>query len=234
MDIGLLNEKPLHAALKAWYARPDDRLEVKVDGYHIDIVQGSPGDQDALLVEIQTRNFSAIKRKLIDLTKRHTLRLVYPIAQEKWIVKLPKGVGDPGKRRKSPKRGQTVDVFQELVSFPELLNTSNFSLEVLLIQEEEVRCYDGRKGWRRRGWVTVERRLLGVPETHLFRNVEDLWNLIPNGLPEQFTTADLASVMALSKRTAQQVAYCLRKMNAIQQIGKHGRSNLYVQNIDLG
>jgi hypothetical protein len=23
--VGLLNEKPLHAALKAWYARPGDR-----------------------------------------------------------------------------------------------------------------------------------------------------------------------------------------------------------------
>ena len=35
--IGLLNEKPLHASLKQWYARPGDRFEVPVDGYVIDL-----------------------------------------------------------------------------------------------------------------------------------------------------------------------------------------------------
>ena len=54
-DIGLLNEKPLHAALKEWYARPEDRFEVSVDGFVIDVVRGN------LRVEIQTGNFAAIK-----------------------------------------------------------------------------------------------------------------------------------------------------------------------------
>jgi len=59
-QIGELNEKPLHAALKTWYAGPDDRVEVPVNGgqrgYVIDLVQ------DDLLIEIQTGNFSSIKR----------------------------------------------------------------------------------------------------------------------------------------------------------------------------
>ena len=87
-QIGTLNEKPLHASLKKWYAGRGDRFEVSVDGYVIDLVR------DDLLIEIQTRNFGAIKRKLVDLTTRHKVRLVYPIAQQKWIVKLAKaGVG---------------------------------------------------------------------------------------------------------------------------------------------
>jgi hypothetical protein len=244
MDIGLLNEKSLHADLKTWYARPDDEIEVKIDGYFIDIVrrthrlrqrQGNYGvqedqsPQDLLLVEIQTGNFSAIKQKLNDLTTRHSLRLVYPIAQEKWIVKRPRVKGDAGTRRKSPKRGQVVDIFRELVYFPELLNSPNFSLEVLLIQEEEVRRYDGRKGWRRGGWVREERHLLSVIERRIFQDEEDLWRLIPNKLPAEFTTADLSSVMEIPKRTAGQVAYCLRKMNGIEQIGKRGRSYLYAR-----
>ena len=49
MDIGTLNEKPLHAGLKTWYAKPGDTFEIKVDNYFIDIIQ------DDLLVEIQTR-----------------------------------------------------------------------------------------------------------------------------------------------------------------------------------
>ena len=244
MDIGLLNEKSLHADLKAWYARPGDEIEVKVDDYFIDIVRSKRGvnelqgiysahvDQeikDHLLIEIQTGNFSAIKRKLTDLTNRYSLRLVYPIAQEKWIVKRPRVKGDTQTRRKSPKRGQVVDIFRELVYLPELLNSPNFSLEVLLIQEEEVRRYDGRKGWRRGGWVTEERHLLSVVERRLFQDKEDLWRLIPSKLPAEFTTADLTRLMKIPKRTAGQVAYCLRRMNTIEQIGKSGRSYLYAR-----
>ena len=78
--IGILNEKPLHAALKEWYARPGDQFEVSIDGYVVDIVR------DALLIEIQTGNFSSIKRKVHALAALHPLRLVFPIAREKWIV----------------------------------------------------------------------------------------------------------------------------------------------------
>jgi hypothetical protein len=222
MDIGLLNEKPLHAALKDWYAQPGDRFEVKVDGYFIDIIH------DDMLIEIQTGNFSAIKRKVNDLLQRHSLRLVYPIAKEKWIIK-PSGIGGPSIRRKSPKRGQLIEVFKELVSFPASLNCENFSLEVLLIQEEEVRKSETGRGWRRRGWVTQERRLLEVVGRHLFQIPADFWKIIPDGLPEHFTTTDLARNLKISRRLSQQVAYCLRKMGIIQKTGMRNRSNEYVK-----
>jgi hypothetical protein len=80
-DIGLLNEKPLHASLKEWVAQPGDQFEVEVDGYVIDIVR------DELLLEIQTSGFSSIKSKLQGLVDVHRIRLIYPIAREKWIVK---------------------------------------------------------------------------------------------------------------------------------------------------
>jgi hypothetical protein len=78
--IGTLNEKPLHEALKRWYAQPGDIFEAPVDGFVVDIVRGD------LLIEIQTRNFSAIKRKLEQLLISHSVRLVYPIPSEKWIT----------------------------------------------------------------------------------------------------------------------------------------------------
>ena len=79
--IGLLNEKALHASLKQWYARPGDRFEVTVGGFVIDIVR------DDLLIEIQTGNFASIKAKLTRLVDSHQVRLIYPIAQERWIVR---------------------------------------------------------------------------------------------------------------------------------------------------
>lgn len=227
--IGLLNEKPLHAALKDWYAQGGDRFEVNVDGFVIDIVR------DELLVEIQTGNFSKIKAKFADLTERHRTRLVYPIAGEKWLLKRPKEDGEEAERRKSPKRGRLAEIFKELVSFPELMRSGNFSLEVLLIQEEEVRYYDGKRGWRRRGWVTEERRLLEVVEQHLFSEPADVAALIPEGLPHRFTTADLAQVMDEPRWLAQKAAYCLRKMDLITQVGKRGNAKLYApENLPAG
>ena len=222
-NIGTLNENPLHAALKAWYARPGDRIEVPVDGFIVDIVR------DDLLVEIQTGNFFSIKRKMATLAAHHPVRLVYPVAREKWIVKL-KGEG-PGRlsRRKSPKRGAFEHVFAELVRFPELVPHPNFSLEVLLIQEEEDRRYDGKRGWRRRGWVTHERRLLEVVGGRLFETVADMHALIPADLAEPFTTADLAAAIGKPRWLAQKMAYCLREMGAIAAVGKRGNAIRYIR-----
>ncbi len=219
--IGLLNEKPLHASLKEWYARPGDRFEVTVDGFVIDIVQ------DDLLLEIQTSNFASIKSKLIDLVRAHRVRLIYPIAQEKWIVKLAEDNSGGVTRRKSPKRGREEDLFWEMVSFPQLLANPHFSLEVLLIREEEVRRYEGKRQWRRRGWVIEERRLLGVVDQRLFEEPADWRALLPGSLGESFTTKDLAEAMGLSRLLAQKMAYCLRKARVIELIGKRGRANSY-------
>ena len=214
-------EKSLHADLKAWYARPGDGVEVPLEGFIIDIVRGD------LLVEIQTQNFSAIKDKLIALTPHHPVRLVYPIAREKWIVKLAKEGGERISRRKSPKRGAWVEVFEELVSFPQLLGDPNFSLEVLFIQEEEVRRYDGRRRWRRKGWVTDERHLLRVLERRQFASPADMRPLLPDGLCEPFSTADLAIAMSRSRRFARKMAYCLREMGLVEPVAKRGNAILY-------
>jgi hypothetical protein len=222
-EIGTLNEKPLHAALKEWYARPDDRFEVPVDGFVVDIVRGD------LLVEVQTGSFSGIKRKLAVLAARHPVRLVYPIAREKWIVKLAPNRHDRLSRRKSPKRGAFEHVFVELVSFPQLLSDPNFSLDVLLIQEEESRRYDGKRGWRRRGWVTHERRLLEVVGRRLFETPADMGALLPATLVEPFTTAELAAAIARPRWLAQKMAYCLREMGVIAPVGKRGNAILYTK-----
>jgi hypothetical protein len=182
-----------------------------------------------LLVEIQTRNFAAIKRKLKKLLAHHQVRLVYPIPYEKWIIKQPHGEDSPVSRRKSPKRGVFDDVFDELVSFPQLLVNPNFTLELLLIREEELRRHDGTRGWRRRGWVTSERRLLEVVEQRTLTLPADMSAFIPPDLAEPFTTSDFAIAIAKSRRFAQKMVYCLRLMGCITPVGKHANSILYTR-----
>ena len=222
-SIGLLNEKHLHAALKRWYARPGDLAEVAVDGYKIDLVRGD------LLIEIQTRNLSAIKRKLATLVERHPVRLVYPVAQDKWIVRQSTSGRRVLGRRKSPRHGTVELIFEELVSLPHLLAHPNFSLEVVLIQEEETRRYDGSRNWRRKGWGTHERRLIQVVGQRLFETPAELGELIPAELAEPFTTAQLAESIGRPRWLAQKMAYCLREMGVIHAAGKRGRGILYVR-----
>ena len=218
--IGLLNEKPLHASLKQWYAQPGDCFEVAVDGFVIDIVR------DELLLEIQTGNFSSLKSKLNSLIQSHPVRVIYPIAQEKWIVKPDQGDGRGMIRRKSPKRGRIEDLFWEMVSLPQFVASPNFSLEVLMIKEEEARRYDGNGNWRRKGWVTEERRLLEVVGQKVFAQPVDWLEFLPAGL-ESFTTKDLAEAVGIQRALAQKMAYFLRKAELVELVGKAGRANLY-------
>jgi hypothetical protein len=222
--IGTLNEAPLHAALKAWFARPGDAMEVPLHGYIVDVVR------DDFWVEVQTSNVSHIKRKLAALAEHHPVRLVLPVAQEKWIVRLgADGVSVVG-RRKSPKRGAVELIYRELVSIPRLLAHPNFSLAVVLIQEEEVRRPDPTVNWRRNGWATVERRLIGVIETRVFETPADLAALLPDSLSEPFTARQLAAAIRQPVWLAQKMIYCLAVTEMMAQVGRLGRARTYTRN----
>lgn len=211
-SIGVLREQHLHAALKEWYREDGDQLEVGVDGFVVDIVR------DDVLIEIQTRGFSAMRRKFDRLLDEHPIRLVHPIAAEKWIRKLDES-GIEVSRRRSPKRGIAADVCAELVSFPSLLSHPHFTLEVLLVQEEEVRRPDAGS-WRRNGWKVVERRLIGIQERVELSEPEHLLRFLPAELPTPFTTADVAAGLGRSRHLAQEVAYCLREAGVLAVTGR--------------
>lgn len=219
--IGTLREKPLHAALKQWYARPGDLVEHPIDGYVVDLVR------DDLLIEVQTTGFSSMKRKvnaLLDEGRR--LRIVHPIPTEKWIVKVDTD-GTILSRRRSPKRGHVTDVFAELVSFPELLADSDLEIEIVFTSEDEYRHHTPGRAWRRQGWAVLERRLLEVGHSVLLEEASALADLVPDSLPDEFTTADLADRLGRPLRVAQQMAYCLRKTGVVAPVGKQGNSVEY-------
>jgi hypothetical protein len=215
-----MNQYSLHSAIKDWYSVPGDKLEVRVDDFIVDVVR------QPLLIEIQTQNFSAIKKKLLKLLENHQVRLVYPIPQRKWIVHVTES-GEIIRRRKSPKKGRLVDLFYELVRTPNLVKEENFSLEVLMIEEEEVRCDDGRGSWRRRGVSIKDRRLLNVNSKALFKNEKDFLGFLPGDLTRPFTNKRLATLSGVSISLARKITYCLRKMGAITTVGKKGKELVF-------
>lgn len=218
--VGTLGESSLHRALKRWCAEPGDRLEVPVEGFVADIVRGDT------LIEIQTSGFSSMARKLDHLLDHHDVRVVHPIAVDTTIVKVGDG-GEVLSRRMSPKHGTPAHLFSELVSFPNLLDHPNLTLEVVMTREDQVRTHDPDRAWRRKGWVVEERRLVEVVDHLVFAAPADLATLVPGGLPIDFTTADLATALGSRRRLAQQMAYCLRHLDLVDIVAKRGNALVY-------
>ncbi len=220
--IGTLNEGPLHQALKSLYLTGNGEEEVPVGSYVADVRA-----EDEVLYEIQTGGFAHLKRKLATLIESHRVVLVHPIAAIRYIVKLPVEEEGQASRRKSPKRSSLANIVEELVSIPHLLDHPNFSVEVVLIEEDEIRVFDPQRVRRRGGWRVVSRQMNHVLERQRISSRQDLYSLIHGPLPEAFSTADLAEAMGQPRRLAQKMAYCLRESGAAELCGKSGNALLY-------
>jgi hypothetical protein len=211
-------ESLLHTELKNTYTQSGDVQEAQIDGYLVDVKHGD------LLIEIQTRHFSAIKPKLQTLLRNHPVLLVHPISYEKWIVRQDEAQIS---RRRSPRRGRWEDLFYELVSIPHLLDHPNFSLEILLVRVEEIRKNDGKGSWRRKGWSIVERTLLEIVDRRRYLSTTDYLDFLPSELNYPFTSHDLAQAASIAPELASKMVYCLRHMGELEITGKRGRSYLY-------
>lgn len=215
-----MNEYSLHSEVKTFYSLPGDQFEVRLGNYIVDILRGD------MAIEVQTKNFSAIKEKLRVLAEKSRVRLVYPLPERRWITHVTRD-GEVIKRRRSPRIGKLTDVFRELVMIPDMPGKENFSMEVLFIDEEEVRCNDGRGSWRRRGVSIRERRLLGVNGRALFHKKSDYLRFLPDNLHETFTNSEFAESANIPVRTVRQITYCLGKSGIIRIVGEKGRAHVF-------
>ncbi|MBT6150694.1 MAG: hypothetical protein HOH75_01725, partial [Chloroflexi bacterium] len=219
-QIGVLKEKSLHSGIKDWYAQEGDLFEVPYEGYVIDIIR------DSKLIEIQTGNFGSIKNKLNSLSKSNQIELIYPIIENKWIIRLDE-TGVEISKRKSPKRGKIEDIFSQLIFIPEVIIKPEIQLHVLILDVNEFWKNDGKGSWRRKKWSKVDQKIIRVTNSIFFTTIDDYQNLIAKGIPKKFTSSDLALNNDISKKQAQKMCYALRKMNLIKNTGKSGRSYIY-------
>src|SRR3972149_1191230 len=98
-------ENSLHRELKEHYAADGAQFEQRVGRYRIDVVNGNR------LVEIQLGSLTAIRDKVAALVKRHRVLVVKPIVVEKQLIKRKRRGGLVAWRRRSPKQGCLLDLF---------------------------------------------------------------------------------------------------------------------------
>lgn len=218
--IGTLNESPLHAVLKL-YCEPRHELhEIDVGGYVADIAN------EHGCIEIQTRNFGAMKKKLGRLLEQSVVTLVYPVAGIKWVLWIDTETGGITPRRKSPKKWHPAHVFYELYWIRDLLAHPNFRLKVVVLELEEYKYLDGWGKSKKRNATRATRVPLDILDEIDVTCPDDLTLLLPE-LPRQFTTADVAKSGSLSDSSAQKAVKLLSDLGIAERVGKKGRRFLY-------
>ncbi len=217
-------ETTLHQQLKRHYAASTSDVEVRVGAFRIDAVR------DDELIEIQCASLSAIRAKATELLRRHRLRIVKPIIVRTRILKSKTKEGKITSRRMSPKRGDVLDIFEELIYFTRVFPHENLTIELPLVTVAQHRL--PAAGRRRRRWqkdyriadVTLE----SIDDGSELTSPADLLGLLSVGdravvtrQTETFDTADLAKRLGKPRWVTQKIAYVLRHCGAIEA---HGRT----------
>lgn len=219
--IGTLSEKTLHAVLKNYFEPFQENHEIKVGGFVADIV-GENG-----IIEIQTRQFNKLERKLEAFLEYCDVTIVYPIAKTKWLAWINQETGEISKRHKSPHMGTSAEIFDELYRIKYLLDNPRLKLCICMLEIEEYRYLNGWSANKKRGSSRCDRIPTNLIEQIEIERIADYVKLIPQGLAEIFTTKDFQKVTKLSLSSAQTSLNVLNHLNTVKRVGKQGGAYLY-------
>lgn len=219
--IGMLSEKKLHAVIKYYIDTDGDHHEIPVDRYVADIFH------DERITEIQTAHMDAMRAKLAFFLTRYQVRIVYPIPAHKWVIWIDPQTGEILSRRRSPLRGSFYHAFRELYRIRSSLSHPNLSFELLLIDMDEYRLLDGWSRDKKRGSHRYERIPLYLRDRMVLTCPQDYRQLVPEGLPEPFTSADFAKAAHFPKKGISTVLLLMTELGVLERIGKKKNSYLY-------
>jgi hypothetical protein len=218
--IGTLSENSLHAAIKQYLVQPGDLVEHPVDSFIVDIVRGET------LFEIQVKNLYSLRHKLDVLLKNFHVHVVHPIPQIKWVLRLENPAAN-AKKRKSPKKCSVYHAFDQLVYLCSYIPHPNFTLDILMIEQEDILINDGKGSWRRKGWSLTDQRLLKILDHIPLCGMESYTQFLPDTLNSPFRTIELASAAGIPVRLAQKMAYTMTYAGLLFREGKKGNAYLY-------
>jgi hypothetical protein len=212
-------ERSLHRQLKEHYrSAVGGRTEVVLGEFRVDAQA-----PDGRLIEIQSSPLGLLKHKLARLLPSWEIHVVKPVVVSRRLIRRERADGMDLSARRSPRRGEMLDVFDELVGLVHLFPHANLRIDIVAVEVDEIRVARGR----RPGYLVADRILRQVVETIQLGVAEDLWSLLPTDLASRFTTQDLAARIGRGVDFARRVAYCLRQSGAAEPVGKIGNRRVY-------
>jgi hypothetical protein len=221
--IGTLSEKTVHSVLKSYLSPDPINHEIKVGGFVADICTGRE------IIEIQTRQFNKLRRKLHAFLAFAPVTIVYPIPKTKWLRWVNPQTGEISPQRKSPKTGTPYFIFPELYKIKDFLTDPNLKLKIVMLNMEEYRFLDGWSQDKKKGSTRCDRIPTELVDEIIITGTEDYRLLIPESLGEEFTSRDFKKASGLSLSNAQTALNVLHYVGAVDRIGKKGNSYLYVR-----
>lgn len=219
--IGTLSEKTVHAVLKNYYAPNESWHEQRVANFVADAYTGTE------IFEIQTRNFGALRRKLDAFLPLCDVTVVYPVAHSKYLRYIDKESGEISARRKSPKTGTPYAVFPELYRIKPYILHKHFHLKISLLDVEEYRFLDGWSADKKKGASRQDALPLALWNEIVIDSVKDYSALIPQNLPQSFSTKDFKAAAHVSQPLACTALNILYAVKAVVRTGKQGNLYLY-------
>lgn len=222
--IGTLQEKTVHAVLKRFYEPDTGHQEIRIGNYVADIFRGEE------IIEIQTRNFNSMRRKLDLFLEQYPVTIVYPIVHTKWLLWIDESTGEVSKKRKSPRTGNTYDAYYELYKIKQYLTHPNLHLCLILIDVEEYRLLNGWSRDKKRGSTRYDRIPVKLVDEFYIGSPKEYGCMIPEDLPEPFCSKDFAKKANITQGTAQLALNILNYIQAVTRVGKKGNSYLYELN----
>lgn len=223
LGIGTLSEKTTHAVLKNYYAPDSDMHEIPIENYVADIYTGTE------IIEIQSRSFNTMRKKLNAFLPLYPVTIVYPIPHVKWLSWIDEETGEASPKRKSPKKGNAYQAFIELYKIRPFLSSENLKFRFDLIDMEEYRLLNGWSRDKKKGSDRYDRIPQRLVEEVCIDRREDYMQFIPYDIKEPFTTKDFAKLAKISVHLAQTVLLILYDLKIVERIGKQG--NLYLYHI---
>jgi len=223
--IGTLSEKTLHAVLKLYFEPDEARHEIPMGCFVADIAR-----EDGI-IEIQTRSFDKLRKKLEAFLAVSPITVVYPVPHTKWLLWMNPDTGEITRKRKSPKTGVPQEIFHELYKIKPLLTHPNLNLCIVLIDMEEIRYLNGWSKDKKKGSSRCDRIPVALHDEIYMTGPSDYQKLMPETLAEQFTAKDFQKAVGLSLNRAQTGLNVLYAVGAVRRVGKQGNAYLYEKNV---
>lgn len=214
--IGTLNEKTIHNALKCYYCDEADH-EAKIGDFYAD------GAGENGIFEIQSGNFSYLAKKLSQMLLLSHVTVVYPYEKKTHNYSINEKTGEVMSVTVRTDNSYSK-LFLELYRIKAFLTNPNLTVRIAFLELDKKTFYKDERRIRRKGMKKEKCPTALLREIRL-ENAGDYRIFLPDGLPEQFTRAEL---QALCRTTdASLMLSVLEFTGTVVRCGKRGNSILY-------
>lgn len=217
INIGTLNEKCIHSALKNYFSNEYDQ-EAKIGSFYADVVTENG------IFEVQTANFGKLNKKLEAMLSACHVTVVYPYEKRVKTSSVSDTSGELIRENGFRYNNSLTDFFLELYRIKSFLTNPNLTICIAELDVDRVN-YVSEKTGRRRGRGKYTKTPLALRREIYLEKAEDYRMFLPEGLCGEFTVKELQS---LKKGTDVKIMLeILLYIGLVDKRGKRGNAELY-------